>query len=862
MKKLLLTLMACFAVLCANAWTVYFTNPNGWSEVAVYTFTGDVSNPATGDWPGKLMTYDATNNRWYYTSTGTYDNPEMIIFNNNNNNSKTKDLTFIDGETYPTIYVIGSNVDGQSWSDNTNQMTYNTSSGLYEWSGATLGKGFKMRSSPSSWDVDFNLGAPKSGITNLTPGTAFKLQNEDNDNINFSNDVELLTNAKMSLDLKNLSLTVTGTAGSLPDIFGEKIWVVGVNSWDLNTSAQTITLAETTSGSKIYEGEVPINASMGSVYFRFYTSLDAGYDAYTYGPKEDDGDNVKVGFTNDSYTSPMVAGKGSWEVSDFNGTIKMTVDFNNSMNVIFTVAKEEEDVLPETVYLAGNFNSWSSDDESYKLTSTQEGIYTAKFTLNKEYTYESVTAAPSFKLVIDNNWFGVLDSGNGENNVTLTETQPTVLNITTPGSDINLVDWEGGEVNFVLNWGDTKTLTLIYTASTPETPVTYPDNLYLLGDVEGWNPAAGIEATTANSETGVYTFSNIDLEGYFSFTTMLGADADTWPEDQYRYVPTVNGAAITKGGTFPIASFVQCPNNSFVAQNGNYDLSVNFETMQMTVTVNSLVEVSKTLYIVGNGINGAAEWGATDSNVMTENNGVYTWTGTSLSGGFKFNNGSWNEGYNIGAPAAGQYIVLDEAFTVVNDNDSKDINVLTDYTIENPTVTLDLNNLKVTVTGTLVAPENPYVPEVIYLKGDFNSWGETTPLNKNENGLYTGSVNISADLTAFEFKLDCGNDKWYGCDNDEQDVDFSTANTLTLGINAAGSNWVVSDWQGGNLAATVDWDAQTLVLTYKKASVGIDAIYNAIDGGEAIYNLQGVKVNKDSLKKGIYIINGKKVLVK
>ena len=45
-------------------------------------------------------------------------------------------------------------------------------------------------------------------------------------------------------------------------------------------------------------------------------------------------------------------------------------------------------------------------------------------------------------------------------------------------------------------------------------------------------------------------------------------------------------------------------------------------------------------------------------------------------------------------------------------------------------------------------------------------------------------------------------------------------------------------------------------------SNAINAIGAELNGVEAIYNLQGQKVNANNLKKGIYIINGKKVLVK
>lgn len=51
----------------------------------------------------------------------------------------------------------------------------------------------------------------------------------------------------------------------------------------------------------------------------------------------------------------------------------------------------------------------------------------------------------------------------------------------------------------------------------------------------------------------------------------------------------------------------------------------------------------------------------------------------------------------------------------------------------------------------------------------------------------------------------------------------------------------------------------TIVIT---GTVGINSIESSISTDDVIYNLQGVRVNRDNLGKGIYIINGKKVMVK
>lgn len=70
----------------------------------------------------------------------------------------------------------------------------------------------------------------------------------------------------------------------------------------------------------------------------------------------------------------------------------------------------------------------------------------------------------------------------------------------------------------------------------------------------------------------------------------------------------------------------------------------------------------------------------------------------------------------------------------------------------------------------------------------------------------------------------------------------------------------------GYVMATIDevpYLSPEVTLTYgvNGESTGIESLKAAIENGE-VYNLQGVRVNPNALGKGLYIINGKKVLVK
>lgn len=103
MKKFLLSMVAVLVSVAASAWTVKFTNPQGWSNVNVYAWEEGVGECTEG-WPGSPMTQDG--DVWTFTGTGT---PNKIIFNNVS--SQTNDLKFVDNSTYDMDGVIGAVIE-------------------------------------------------------------------------------------------------------------------------------------------------------------------------------------------------------------------------------------------------------------------------------------------------------------------------------------------------------------------------------------------------------------------------------------------------------------------------------------------------------------------------------------------------------------------------------------------------------------------------------------------------------------------------------------------------------------------------------------------------------------------------------
>ena len=176
-------------------------------------------------------------------------------------------------------------------------------------------------------------------------------------------------------------------------------------------------------------------------------------------------------------------------------------------------------------------------------------------------------------------------------------------------------------------------------------------------------------------------------------------------------------------------------------------------------------------------------------------------------------------------------------------------------------------------------PEGGVVPTIdeLYLVGSFNGWNWQNAEGRLPLELEDGAFTVSIDLEdGTEFKLitpdeTSGNGwKWFG-GVDENNVGFFLINDdlLEQSIELVdGANFkVVGD---GKYTITVrELDAadgkglaEPLVMTVSKEVTGISTIANDMRTSNAWYNLQGVKLNGVPTVPGIYINNGKKVVIK
>lgn len=135
------------------------------------------------------------------------------------------------------MYVIGADVDGQSWALGTNKMT-ETASGVYEWSGNSLASEFKIND--GTWDAAHNIGQGDDGNIKLdTPYHYF--MGDGSGNIAFDG-FAVVTNPKVVLDMNAGTIVLSGTPGegtpSEPSEPGEvTFYMIGSNvngaSWAL-----------------------------------------------------------------------------------------------------------------------------------------------------------------------------------------------------------------------------------------------------------------------------------------------------------------------------------------------------------------------------------------------------------------------------------------------------------------------------------------------------------------------------------------------------------------------------------------------------------------------------------------------------
>ena len=117
----------------------------------------------------------------------------------------------------------------------------------------------------------------------------------------------------------------------------------------------------------------------------------------------------------------------------------------------------------------------------------------------------------------------------------------------------------------------------------PEYTPTVPEKLYLLGNMQNWDPSAGIEMTKSGS---TFTWEG-DCSGatYFGFTSKLASSSTAWDEIlSSRYGADTNDKEVTNQTSN--LTLTEATSNSFKIASGHYKFTVTFTdgVAKLTIT--------------------------------------------------------------------------------------------------------------------------------------------------------------------------------------------------------------------------------------------------------------------------------------
>ncbi len=421
-----------------------------------------------------------------------------------------------------------------------------------------------------------------------------------------------------------------------------------------------------------------------------------------------------------------------------------------------------------------------------------------------------------------------------------------------PGVHFYMVIKSGTYANYRLGW--------IYEPSSTMVPVTDFNAMMSFTfntRIYDWPVIA-----TENNETYVVSVDNFAGIGTTPVNFTLAEDK-TWTADQavfytsgdnnFAFANTTDYGVVTGTGTEKVLTFGQ--NWTGFDANTNYWLG---ERSATTITLISDEEFvyptpapEKAYYLIG----AFNSWNEDAMIPFVEENGVFTLT-YNFGGEFKIKDeqGNWWGG--------GVTLTQENPSVTLVDGGNLNLDQQAEYT-------LTIEDGVLTVTG-FPAPQVVEYND-FFVCGSFNNWSQTdglVELTLNEEGTeFAGSVELEAGA---EFKLIshnlAGGWKWFG---GQADGNFFLITPELLGGNIAlvdGSNFQVQEGGSYDIKVKTATPAkglqEPLVMVITKNSTAISTVGTDAKADNAYYNLMGVKFNGMPSAPGIYIHNGRKVVIK
>lgn len=253
-------------------------------------------------------------------------------------------------------------------------------------------------------------------------------------------------------------------------------------------------------------------------------------------------------------------------------------------------------------------------------------------------------------------------------------------------------------------------------------------------------------------------------------------------------------------------------------------------------------------YLVG----GFNEWTNGDpAYVFTDqNDGTYVlnMNGT-LASGFKVTNGTWDNDNTWGGTKDSP-LTVGVAYTLSQPGD----NIELTENILNPKIIFDPDNSTLLIVGEEVEAEYIYkIKGTILGDPDWGSYVMTEVGGKwvlSDENFIVGNFGIQ--------KVDKSTDSQVEWIN-SADEDSTVILDQNMNCQVEGNNFYLGE--GGAYVIVFDPDAMTLLVS-TDPDAGVSSIGSEISGEEVIYNLQGVRVNRQNATPGIYIVNGKKTVIR
>ncbi|MCM1290804.1 MAG: hypothetical protein NC201_06225 [Prevotella sp.] len=298
------------------------------------------------------------------------------------------------------------------------------------------------------------------------------------------------------------------------------------------------------------------------------------------------------------------ASKNGGDIS-VDGKIEDATIVINTINYTILVTGAAKENEYDTVYLVGQINSngWSENITNYplKLKEGTQNVWEGKYTLTASTNYFKMKAGAY-----------IYGTGTGDVNANLGETYTASMS----GSAFILASGEY-TFTFVLDKNaETGKLTV-----TSDSPVTYPDKMYVVGHLNGGKFEPTNTSVLASIREGVYSGDvkvtngeNGASDGYFSFLTTPNSD---WNKVGQRYGATSSDFPVTIG----TAMTVQAGENAFKTTPGTYTMTLDLVSKTLLVEEKNILPDN--LYIFGN-VNGKGFAPNNGVKMNNEGDGIFT----------------------------------------------------------------------------------------------------------------------------------------------------------------------------------------------------------------------------------------------